>query len=395
VAEFERTLKGIVETAARAWPSVVITGPRRAGKTHLLRHCFPRADYRLLEDPDVLERVRADPRAFLDELRPPVILDEIQNVPELLPYVRTLIDAAPTKRGRWLITGSQDFALMHGVSESMSGRAAVFRLLPLALPELGRWNLLRGGYPEVWLRPGQASVWFSSYVQTYLERDVRAVTNVRDLGVFRRFMSLLALRSGQMLNRTELAGPLGVTVPTISQWLGVLETTGIIALVRPWHDNLGKRIVKTPKLYWLDCGLLTHLLGFDDLRALERSSLIGPVFETFVASELIKRAAARGRPAEVFWFRDQQGLEVDFVVPAGNGEVELVEAKWTRTPTPAMARPMSELAPRFVDTKVRCTLVHPARRGAVTGDVPLAPGVRAMSVEHYFTDETTSMRRSK
>lgn len=381
--QFDRTLAPTLVRAAKDWPAIVLTGPRRAGKTHLFRHCFPDATYFLLEDPDVLARVKADPRGFLDDLRGPVVLDEIQNAPELLAHVRSRIDAAPRRRGHWLITGSQDFALMHGVSESMSGRSAVFRLLPLSLAELGRWNLLRGGYPEVWLRPRVASQWFASYVQTYLERDVRSVTAVRDLGTFRRFIALLATRSGQMLNKTELAGPLGISVPTVTQWLNVLETTGIVALVSPWYENLGKRIVKTPKVYWLDVGLLVHLLGFDDMRALERSPLIGPVFETFIASELLKRAVGDGRAAELYWFRDHQGLEVDFVVPGRNGVVDLVEAKWTRTPTPAMARAMRDLAPRF-SARVRCTLVHPARPGSATEDVALAPEVRAMSVERFL-----------
>jgi hypothetical protein len=383
VPTYDRTLAPTLLRAAKDWPAIVLTGPRRAGKTHLLRRCFPDATYYLLEDPDVLARVKADPRGFLDDLRGPVLLDEIQNAPELFAHVRARIDAAPRRRGQWLLTGSQDFALMHGVSESMSGRAAVFRLLPLSLAELGKWDLLRGGYPEIWLRPRMASQWFASYVQTYLERDVRSVTAVRDLGTFRRFIGLLATRGGHMLNKTDLAGPLGVSVPTISQWLSVLETTGIIVLVRPWYENLGKRIVKTPKVYWLDVGLLVHLLGFDDLRALERSPLIGPVFESFVASELIKRAVGEGRAAELYWFRDQQGLEVDFVVPARNGVIDLVEAKWTRTPTPAMARAMLELAPRF-SQHVRCTLVHPARRGSATNDVALAPGARAMGVERFL-----------
>lgn len=337
---FDRTLAPTLLRAAKDWPAVVLTGPRRAGKTHLLRHCFPDAAYFLLEDPDVLARVKADPRGFLDDLRGPVVLDEIQNAPELFAHVRARIDASPRRRGQWLITGSQDFALMHGVSESMSGRSAVFRLFPLSLTELGRWSLMRGGYPEVWLRPRMASQWFSSYVQTYLERDVRSVTAVRDLGTFRRFIALLATRSGRMLNKTELAGPLGVSVPTITQWLSVLETTGIVALVSPWYENLGKRIVKTPKVYWLDVGLLVHLLGFDDLRALERSPLIGPIFETFVAGELIKRAVGDGQAAQLYWFRDHQGLEVDFVVPARNGVID--------------------------------------------EDVALAPGVRAMGVERFF-----------
>lgn len=331
-----------------------------------------------------MARVRGDPRGWLESLETPAILDEIQNAPEVLPYVRTGIDAAPRKHGRFLITGSQDFALMADVTESMAGRAAVFQLWPLSARELGRWDLLRGGYPEVWLRPRHTDDWFRSYIQTYLERDVRAVTAVRDLATFRRFLALLATRNGQMLNKTDLAAPLGVSVPTIGQWIGVLETTGIVMLVPPWYENLGKRVVKTPKLYWIDTGLLSYLLGLGDRRALERSAMIGPLFEAFVAGEIVKRQHAQGRARELYWFRDHQGLEIDFVVPTADGEIELIEAKWSRTIVPAMAAAMAALIPRFSPRQARGVVVHrgPPRGSGVTA--PLLPGVVARDVESWL-----------
>jgi uncharacterized protein len=382
--DFPRDLAPRIRAAARAFPAVVLTGPRRAGKTYCLTHGFPRASYHLLEDPDVLAQVRGDPRGWLEAIETPAILDEIQNAPEILPYIRTRIDAAPRKYGRFLITGSQDFALMAGVSESMAGRAAVFQLWPLSARELGRWDLMRGGYPEVWLRPRSADDWFRSYIQTYLERDVRAVTAVRDLATFRRFLALLATRNGQMLNKTELAGPLGVSVPTIGQWIGVLETTGILMLVPPWYENLGKRVVKTPKIYWIDTGLLSYLLGLGNRGALERSAMVGPLFEAFVASEIVKRQLAQGRARELYWFRDHQGLEVDFVVPTADGEIELIEAKWSRTIVPAMAAAMAALIPRFSPRQARGMVVHrgPPRGTGIT--TPLVPGVVARDVESWL-----------
>ena len=218
----------------------------------------------------------------------PAILDEVQNVPEILPFVRTLIDRTPSLKGRWLLTGSHDFSLMRGVSESMAGRAAVFHLLPLSFRETGKWDLLRGGFPEVVLRPRTAADWFRSYLQTYLERDVRSLLSVRDLATFRRFIALLATRHGRLLNKTDLAAPLGVSVPTISEWLDVLETTGHLLLVPPFFENLGKRLIKSPKLYWVDSGLVCFLLGLESRAALERSPFMGPVFEGFVASEMVK-----------------------------------------------------------------------------------------------------------
>jgi predicted AAA+ superfamily ATPase len=370
--------------AARGFSSLVITGPRRAGKTYALRHAFPGAEYQLLEDPDTLARISSDPRGWLEDLRRPVILDEIQNAPQLLAYVRSRIDAAPSRRGDYILTGSQDFALMKGVTESLAGRAGIFQLLPFSFREVKKWNLVLGGFPEVHQRPRNAAAWFRSYVQTYLERDVRAVTAVHDLGTFRRFMGLLATRTGQLLNRTDLAGPLGVSVPTINQWLSVLETTGVAILVPPYFENLEKRLVKSPKVYWVDSGLLCHLLGFDSMRALERSAFIGPVFESFIASELIKNQVHGGGRRELYHFRDQQGLEVDFVVPAPAGRVDLIEAKWTRTPTPQMAKPMVALLSRFGPRKVRGILVH---RGSpsMAQEGTLAPGVRAMSVERLLS----------
>jgi predicted AAA+ superfamily ATPase len=372
--------------AARAFPALVLTGPRRAGKTFCLRQTFPDAAYALLEDPDVLSRAKGDPRGFLESVEQGhkrVVLDEIQNAPDLLPYIRSRIDAAPRRTGRFVLTGSQDFALMRHVSESMAGRAAVFHMLPFSLHEIGRWDLLRGGYPEVHARPSTGAMWFRSYVQTYLERDVRAITAVQDLSTFRRFLGIVATRNGQMLNRTDLASPLGVSVPTVGNWLSILETTGIIQLVPPYFENLGKRLVKSPKLYFIDTGLLCHLLGFTTLAALAHSPMVGPVFEAFVASEIAKTQVGRGAAREIYWFRDQQGLEVDFVVPDGPG-VTLIEAKWSRTITPDTARGIQTLLPRFHKT-ARGVVVHPAGPAREKAELPLLPGIVARTVEAHFT----------
>jgi uncharacterized protein len=374
-----RRISGEVARAARHFPAVVVTGPRRAGKTRLL----PDASYTLLEDPDVVARLRADPRAFVDELPLPAIVDEIQNAPELLSWIRTRIDAAPSRRGRWFLTGSQEAPLMQGVTESLAGRAALFQLAPLSVEESPRVTLLRGGFPEVVARPAAAGTWFRSYVQTYLERDVRAVTNVRDLATFRRFLALVASRVGQVVNRTDFAAPLGVSVPTVSQWLGVLEVTGQIVLVPPFFESFGKRLVKSPKLYFMDSGLACHLLGIDTSRALDRSPFLGALFEGFVASEIVKRRINAGRRPELYWFRDHQGLEVDFVVPRGDRRLLLVEAKASRTVVPADASSMGRLARAIAASGaghvVEKTIVHRAAPTAA-GQV-VAPGTRAMTVE--------------
>jgi len=383
-----RHLEGQVLKAAKAFPAVVLTGPRRAGKTVMLRRLFPEASYFLLEDPDLVARLRADPQGFLDAVPTPAILDEVQNVPEVFAHVRARIDQRPRRTGQWLLTGSQESSLMRGVTESMAGRAAVLQLLPMAWPETPKVGLLRGGYPEVLARPGSARLWFSSYLQTYLERDVRAVTAVKDLALFRRFLALVASRHGQVLNRTALAAPLGVSVPTITQWLGVLETTAQILVVPPFYENLGKRLIKSPKVYIADSGLACHLLGIDTAAELARSPFRGALFEGFIAAEIVKAQLNAGRRRELYHFRDEQGLEVDFLVPGRAGMVDLVECKAGRTVTPSMAAPMLRLATalrasRGQAAETKMFLVHQSPlAGAPTTAV--ATGVRALPWQRFL-----------
>jgi hypothetical protein len=382
-----RELEAQVARAARNFPAVVLTGPRRAGKTMLLRRLFPRASYFLLEDPDVVARFRADPHGFLDAVKTPAILDEVQQVPDVFAFVRSRIDRQPRRTGQWLLTGSQEAPLMQGVTESMAGRAAILQLLPFSTRETPKVTLLRGGYPEAVARPAGARLWFSSYLQTYLERDVRAVTAVKDLATFRRFLALVASRHGQVLNKTDLAAPLGVSVPTIAQWLGVLETTAQVFIIPPFFENLGRRLIKSPKLYLADSGLACHLLGVDSPAELAKSPFHGALFEGFVASEIVKAQLNAGRRRELYYFRDEQGLEVDFVMPDRGGGVSLVECKAARTVTPAMAVPMQRLAEalrkkRPHRTKVELNLVHQSPKiPAATRAV--APGVQAWAWQDF------------
>ena len=392
-----RHLEEQIRKAVKGVPAVVLTGPRRAGKTWMLRHLFPEASYFLLEDPDIVARLRADPHGFLDAVKTPAILDEVQNVPEVFAFVRSRIDRRPRRAGQWLLTGSQEAPLMQGVSDSMAGRAAVFQLHPLSTRETPKVTLLHGGYPEAVARPAGARLWFSSYLQTYLERDVRAVTAVKDLATFRRFLALLASRHGQMLNRTDLAAPLGVSVPTITQWLGVLETTAQVLIVPPFYENLGKRLVKSPKVYLADSGLACHLLGIDTAAELARSPFLGALFEGFIASEIVKGQVNAGRRRELYHFRDEQGLEVDFVVPGRAGSLSLVECRATRTVTPAIAAPIQRLAgalkkKRSRGTAVDMFLVHQAPQSGTTTPA-IAPGVRALPWRDFLTKgAVTSVR---
>jgi predicted AAA+ superfamily ATPase len=375
-----RQIESELLLASKHFSGLILTGPRRAGKTTLLRKLFPKAQYFLLEDPDIIARLRADPHSFIEEIHPPAILDEIQNVPEILGYVRTQIDRSPNKKGQWLLTGSQESPLMKGATESMAGRAAVFHLLTLSVSETPKVSLLNGGFPEVLAHPSVSQTWFRSYIQTYLERDVRAISSIRDLATFRRFLSLLASRCGQILNRTDLAAPLGVTVPTISEWLDILEITSQIILVPPFYENFGKRLIKSPKLYFYDSGLICHLLGIESENMLNRSTFLGAIFEGFVASEIIKLQMNSGRTRQLYYFRDQQGLEVDFLVPGGDHKLILLEAKASRTVWPEIAESLSRLSRAVSNYNVDRFLIYRPSKGKEFISA-LRPGIKALSIE--------------
>ena len=373
--------KEIIE-ASRAFPALLVTGPRRAGKTTLLKKLFPKASYYLLEDPDAISRVKADPRSFIEEIKPPAILDEIQNVPELFNYLRTRIDEKPRRFGQWYFTGSQDVSLMKGVSESMAGRVAVFHLLPFSSEETKKVSIVHGGFPEVLAKPKSASIWFRSYIQTYLERDVRSISAFKNLAAFRRFLALLASRSGAVLNKTDIAAPLGISVPALTEWINILEITGQIIVVPPFYENFGKRLIKSPKIYFADSGLTSYLLGIETESALRKSTFFGQIFEGFVASEVIKHQINNGKRREIYYFRDQQGLEVDFIIPTSSAKLLVMEAKAVRTVRPEMGVPLSKLTRAISRYKVEKCVVHlNPPKGTKRGFYGLAPGVKAIPVE--------------
>ena len=369
----------------RMFPAVVLTGPRRAGKTFMLKKALPSATYVQLEDMDVLQSVRADPKGFLDSLALPVVIDEIQQAPELFNYIRSRIDAEPDKKGRWILTGSQESLLMRGVGESMAGRAGILRLSPFSQRESKNVSPFSGGYPEALAAGRNADLWYSSYVQTYLERDVRSIVAVRNLATFHRFLKILATRHGQMLNKTDMAAPLGVSVPTLTEWLNVLETSGLILRVAPYYRNVGKRLVKTPKVYFADSGLVCYLLGIRSRKELKSSPFAGPVFEGHVISEIVKAQQASGREGEVYYFRDEQGLEVDIVLSPRESEMVLAECKASATVTPDMSVPMRRLASAFKREGCMPSMyvVHnPLKTGRVAPTV--GEGVGAVSTGEFI-----------
>ncbi len=359
-----RSLETVLRRAAAEFPAVVVTGPRQSGKTTLLRHVFGRGHrYVSLEPPDVRASAVEDPRTFLELNPPPVILDEVQNAPELLPYIKEKIDADRGRKGGYLLTGSQNLLLMEKVSESLAGRAAILGLLPLSRREqegrpglspvwelrrpapsvaeagfLDLWKaLVRGGYPELVTQPGRdVALWHASYIQSYLERDVRTLRQVGDLSQFQGFLRTLAARSAQLLNLSDVSRDLGVAVNTAKAWLSVLEASHQVIVLRPYFANVGKRLVKTPKVYFTDTGTLCHLAGLRDPEHAAQGPMGGAILETAVLSEITKTFLHRGLPPRVYFWRTLAGTEVDFVVETEEGLVP-IEVKLSGTPKAAMA----------------------------------------------------------
>lgn len=332
-----------MQRVAKHFPAAVVTGARQTGKTTLLTELFPDYEYVSLDLPAEAQLAEEDPQSFLSLHRPPLLVDEVQYAPKLFRYLKVEIDRRREANGRFILTGSQKLSLMSGVSDSLAGRCGVLELEALSVNELGTAFvereaaegiaevLVRGFMPQLWKDLDLSPVdFFRGYQATYLERDVRQILNVTSLRDFDRFMRATALRSGRLLNKSELAKEVGVSNKTIGEWLSVLQATNQITLLEPYFENIGKRLTKSPKLYFNDTGLLCFLLGLSS-PALEENYLVGAIWETFVFGELRKYLNLEAPEASLWFYRDQS-REVDFVIDR-NGELTLIEGKWKQYPT--------------------------------------------------------------
>ncbi len=390
----QRTIEKLLPAILATFPCLAVTGPRQSGKSTLLRHALPEYRYVTLDDPALLEQALADPIFFLDSLGDRCIIDEIQLTPGILSYVKMRVDADRSRNGRFVFTGSQQFSMIRNLGDSLAGRIALLDLLPFATDEMQQTEFYKGGgaelfasssltgaYPQLATIPDiDRRLWYSSYIQTYLERDIRSLYDIGSLREFHRFMQLLAVRCSQMLNMSSFATDLGVSVPTIKRWLSVLEAGRIIYILPPHFNNLGKRITKMPKIYFLDTGLACHLAGVRDREQLLEGPMAGALFENYCLQETVKSFANLGQQPRLSYLRTNNGLEVDLIIEGENLRVLPVEIKLNRTPTAALASGLTRYATLFAETKPEDGLLL----CLADGERQLCRGVTAIGVEAYL-----------
>lgn len=357
--------EAIIE-ASRYFPVVTVTGPRQSGKSTLLRHLFPEMPYLSMEDPDTRSAAKMDPKGFLASYPEGVIFDEVQHTPDLLSYIQSIVDDNP--RRKFYLTGSSQFSLLKNVTQSLAGRTAVFELLPLSLGEIAApakadsvdGLLYSGFYPAVWSGKNLPRLLYPNYIKTYLERDVRNLLAVKDLDLFQRFIRLCAARIGSVFNASELSNELGVAVNTVNSWLAVLQASYIIYMLPPFFTNTRKRLTKSPKIYFTDCGLAAYLLDIDSPQTMNRDKMRGHLFENMVIMNIFKDRLNRGVDGGLYFYRDSNGNEVDLLVKTGS-QYSCYEIKSSATFHPDFIKGLSNFEKNYPDLIKEKTVIYTGR----------------------------------
>lgn len=347
---FKRKITPLLEKTVNSFPVTVLTGPRQSGKTTLLKHCFPSHAYLNLESPETLFQVQQDPNSFFQDQTKSWIIDEAQQWPDLFSYIQIIVDQHK-RPGHFILSGSQNILLSEKISQSLAGRAAILELLPLSYdeflsaakePAISLWSYLyQGSYPRIYDENLDSSLWTQSYIRTYVERDVRSLINIKDISTFQLFLKLCAGQHGQILNLSAIAQACGLSQTTVSHWLSVLEASYITYRLRPYYKNYKKRLVKTPKFYFYDSGLVCQLLGIDSPDHLQIHSARGAIFEGWVISECIKYYKSLGKEAPLYFWRDHAGHEIDLIITHAESEIA-IEIKSGQTLNKSFITPIQE-----------------------------------------------------
>ncbi len=379
--KYEETLKALFAQ----FPAVVISGARQVGKTALVRHVFPDINYLSLDFPALAAQAEHNPEGFFREHGFPLIIDEAQYAPPLFRYLKAMVDA-DRRPGRLILTGSQVFPLMQGISESLAGRCGVLTVMNLATAELRSFQdggmfhegdfLFKGGYPELHAQAGLSpQFWYGAYLATYLERDVRNILNVGSIRDFDRFLRAVAARTGQILSYSDLARDVGIAPNTAKKWISVLQTSGQVLLLEPYFRNIGKRLVKSPKLYLCDTGLAAFLMGFESWQAVERHPAVGALWETHVVMEVVKSFAARGKGIPLWFWRTAWGAEVDLLIER-DGRFMAIECKYAEVVGESETKGLKAFADDYGRESLRASYIasHATRSYPVSGEITAIPG---------------------
>ena len=387
---YQRQIQEIIKEAARQFRVVVLTGARQTGKSTLLKHLFSKThEYVTFDNPHDLKLAQEDPELFFEQYKKPLILDEIQYVPELLRYIKLKVDKS-SARGQFIITGSQQFTLMKGIRETLAGRVALFELFPMSFEEGNNksktyeFRALKGSYPElITTKNISTNRWYSSYISTYLEKDVQIHYHLEKIRQFRNFLFLLASRCAQLLNYQSLANDLGVSITAVKAWTKILEASQIIYLLKPYYVNLGSRIVKSPKVYFADIGLVSYIVGVNNKTNLYRGIQAGALYENFVIQEIVKYYSNLGKISPIYYYRTNNGLEIDLVIEEKQGKLIPCEIKISKTPNKSMVQSIERL--RKFNKKKTISISDGCVICLVSKSICLSKNAKAYNLNEFLT----------